>query len=148
MHVMISRLNSNQLSLSNPLSSPLSLPLPPTHTHSLSLTLTHILPIQCGGVTEHGSKFYTNEGYKLSSSSGSTVYIKGGEDQSKLETVSVPKYGYTWTQTSTYRYINQNGNWNNLDDAYKYCVAHKNCHGITRRVSHHHTKENISCNPV
>ena len=116
---MTSRLNSN----------PHSLPL----SRSPPLTLT--FSIQCGGVTEQGGKFYTNEGYKLSSSSGSTVYIKGGEDQSKLEPVSVPKYGYTWTQTSTYRYINSNGNWNNLDEAYKFCVAHQNCYGITRLVS-------------
>lgn len=91
--------------------------------------------LQCGGVTEDGSKFYTNEGYKLSSSNGKTTYIKGGEDQSSLEPVSVPKYGYTWTQTATYQYIHKTGNWGNLDDALRYCVNHKGCVGITKMVS-------------
>ena len=86
-------------------------------------------------MTEDGSKFFTNEGYKLASSSGKTVYIKGGEDQSTLEPVSVPKYGYTWTQTATYEYIHKTGNWGRLDDAYRYCVNHKGCVGITKMVS-------------
>ena len=86
-------------------------------------------------MTEDGSNFYTNEGYKLASSSGKNVYIKGGEDMSSRGPIKVPIHGYTWTQKANYEYKEKAGYYVTLDEAYKYCSNDKTCLGITKTVS-------------
>lgn len=89
---------------------------------------------KCGGVTKSGAKYYTNSGYKIASSSGTTVYVRGGAEASS-DPVTVPKHGYTWTLTTSWRFIKLGTKYTARDDAFKKCAEADSCKGVTLHVS-------------
>ena len=88
---------------------------------------------KCGGVTKSGSKYYLNKYHSLSSSTGTTVYAKGGE-QIKQVTVTMTNSGYTWKMKSPWQYKTKLGKtkYTSLTKALKACAKNSKCKGVTK----------------